>query len=221
MRASEPAPGTLYLVPTPIGHLQDISLRALDILRHCDVVACEDTRVTARLLQRHGIERRTVSYHAHNEARQASRLVQSLGEGRSVALVSDAGTPGLSDPGFLLARRARQAGQAVVVLPGASAVLVALLSSGLPCQPFTFVGFLPPRRGARRKALSALAGMTHTLVFFEAARRLPAALTDMADILGPRPAAVCRELTKLYEETVRERLDRLAEHYGRVGGPRG
>jgi 16S rRNA (cytidine1402-2'-O)-methyltransferase len=208
------APG-LYLVSSPIGNLQDVSLRALETLRGADLVACEDTRHTARLLARHGISARTVSYHAHNERRQLPRLLAALADGKRVALITDAGTPAISDPGMLLVREARQAGLPVVAIPGPSAVTAALAVSGLPAHPFTFLGFLPPRRGGRRKALAAVAQLAHTLVLFEAPHRLAASLADMAELLGPRRAALCRELTKLHEEVTVDRLDGLA---GKVAG---
>ena len=203
------APG-LYLVSSPIGNLQDVSLRALETLRGADLVACEDTRHTARLLARHGIAARTISYHAHNERRQLPRLLAALADGKRLALITDAGTPAISDPGLLLVREARQAGLPVVAIPGPSAVTAALAVSGLPAQPFTFLGFLPPRRGGRRKALAAVAGLPHTLVLFEAPHRLAASLADMAELLGPRRAAVCRELTKLHEEVMVDSLHGLA-----------
>ena len=213
MTEKDRGPGTLYLVSTPIGNLEDLSERARRVLTEADVIACEDTRVTSRLLQRHRIPARTVSYHAHNESRRAGRLLAMLREGRCVALVSDAGTPGLSDPGTLLVQRARAGGIRVVPVPGPSAVLAALVASGLPPQPFTFAGFLPSRGGERRRALEALAGLPHTLVLFESPHRLVVSLVDMAEILGPRDGAVCRELTKLHEEVVADRLDRLAEQF--------
>jgi 16S rRNA (cytidine1402-2'-O)-methyltransferase len=204
------APG-LYLVSSPIGNLQDVSLRALEALRGADLVACEDTRRTARLLARHGIAARMLSFHAHNERRQLPRLLAALEDGKRVALITDAGTPAISDPGLLLVREARQAGLPVVAVPGPSAVTTALAVSGLPAHPFTFLGFLPPRRAGRRKTLAAVAGLPHTLVLFEAPHRLAASLADMAELLGPRRAALCRELTKLHEEVVVESLERLAE----------
>ncbi|MFQ5670309.1 MAG: 16S rRNA (cytidine(1402)-2'-O)-methyltransferase [Acidobacteriota bacterium] len=210
MTDSEPAAGVLYLVATPIGNLGDVSRRCLQILGQVDLLACEDSRMTARLLARHEIPRKTISYHAHNERRQAPRLVASLVEGRSVALVTDAGTPTVSDPGFLLVRAARAAGRPVVAIPGPSALLTALAVSGLPGQPFTFLGFLPPRRGPRRKRLSEVAPLPHTLVLFESPHRLARSLGDMADILGSRIAAVCREMTKRHEEVRVDRLERLA-----------
>lgn len=203
--------GTLYLVSTPIGHLDDLGARARQVLASVDIIACEDTRVTAKLLHRYEIKTRTLSYHAHNESRRAVHLVQLLQDGQSAALVSDAGTPCLSDPGTLLVQRAHAAAIRVVPVPGPSALLAALAASGLPPRPFTFAGFLPSRGGERCRALQTLALLPHTLVLFESAQRLVAALTDMTRLLGPRDAAVCRELTKLHEEVVVDRLDRLAE----------
>lgn len=211
MSTEQEASGTLYLVATPIGNLDDVSLRSLQVLRQVDRLACEDTRTTAKLLARHGIEARTVSYHEHNERRQSGRLVEELKGGLDVALVCDAGTPGLSDPGFLLVREARAAGIPVVPIPGPSAVTAALVASGLPMQPFTFAGFLPPRKGERRRAIEDLAPLPHTLVLFESPRRLASCLADLADILGPRQAAIGRELTKLHEEVRSGSLQELAE----------
>jgi 16S rRNA (cytidine1402-2'-O)-methyltransferase len=205
-----PLPPGLYLVSSPIGNLRDVTLRALEVLAGVDLVACEDTRVTARLLARHGIRVRTVSYHAHNERRQCRRLLAALKEEKRVALITDAGTPAVSDPGLLLVREARQSDIPVLPIPGPSAVTAALAASGLPAHAFTFLGFLPPRRGPRRKALSQAATLPHTLVLFEAPHRLAASLADSADLLGPRRAALCRELTKLHEEVRVDRLDRLA-----------
>ena len=202
--------GVLWLVATPIGNLEDLGDRARRVLAEADVVACEDTRVTAKLLARCGISARTLAYHEHNEQRQSTRLVEMLRSGKSVALVTDAGTPAVSDPGLVLVRKAREAGADVVPVPGPSAVLAALAASGLPPRPFTFIGFLPSRRGERRRALEAVATLPHTLVLFESARRLPASLRDMASTLGNRKAAVCRELTKLHEEILVDDLDSLA-----------
>jgi 16S rRNA (cytidine1402-2'-O)-methyltransferase len=213
---TEPRPlaAGLYLVASPIGNLGDVTLRALEVLAAADLVACEDTRITARLLARHGIAARTVSCHAHNERRQIPRLLAALTAGRRVALISDAGTPGISDPGLLLVQAARAAGVPVYPLPGPSAVIAALAASGLPDQPFTFLGFLPPRAGARRRALEQVATLPHTLVLFEAPHRLAAALADLALVLGPRQAALCRELTKVYEEIRVAPLDALAATAG-------
>ncbi|TDI32766.1 MAG: 16S rRNA (cytidine(1402)-2'-O)-methyltransferase [Acidobacteria bacterium] len=196
----ETLPAGLYLVASPIGHLQDVTLRALEVLAHADLLACEDTRHSRRLLDRHGIKARAIPYHAHNEHRQLARLLDELRAGRSVALLTDAGMPGISDPGLLLVRAARAEGIPVIPIPGPSAVITALAAAGLPTAPFTFLGFLPPRAGARRRALSDAASLPHTLVIFEAPHRLGASLADMAEILGSRAAVVCREMTKIHEE---------------------
>ena len=220
-RGSGPLPRGLILVATPIGNLADITLRALDILRGADVIACEDTRVTARLLARYGIETPLVAYHDHNAARQRPVLLDRLRRGETVALVSDAGTPLVSDPGFKLVRAARDAGIAVTAAPGPSAPLAALVVSGLPSDRFLFAGFLPPRGAGRRTALHELAVVPASLLFFESAGRLPAALADMATVLGPREAAVARELTKLFEEVRRGPLPELAAYYADAGPPKG
>lgn len=217
------APG-LWLVATPIGNARDISLRALDILAAADLVAAEDTRRTRSLLEIHGLRRdgrRLVAYHDHNGAAQRPRLLAALAEGRSVALVSDAGTPLVADPGYRLAVEAIAAGHVVRAAPGASALLAALSVAGLPSDRFLFAGFLPPRQAARRRALGELAAVPATLVFYESPRRLTESLVDMAAVLGDRPAAVCRELTKRFEETRRGRLGTLAEGYAAEAAPRG
>ncbi|HMD33287.1 MAG TPA: 16S rRNA (cytidine(1402)-2'-O)-methyltransferase [Candidatus Acidoferrales bacterium] len=206
-------PGSLYLVATPIGNLEDISLRALRILREARWVACEDTRHTGKLLRHHGITTRMVSYHDHNEQERSRELVAALARGEDVALVSDAGTPLVSDPGFRLVRAAIDGGIRVVPLPGPSAVLAALAAAGLPCEEFLYAGFLPARRGERRRALERLRAEPRTIVLFEAPHRLAGSLADAAELLGARPAAVGRELTKVYEEMRRGRLDELAAHY--------
>lgn len=203
----------LYVVATPIGNAQDITVRALDVLRAVDVIACEDTRVTAKLLAIHGIRRPLVACHDHNEAQAASALVARIRSGERVALVSDAGTPLVSDPGFRLIGACIAAGLAVVPVPGASAVLAALSVAGLPAERFFFQGFLPARTTARRKAIAELALVPATLVVLEAPHRLAAALADLAAGLGARPAAVTRELTKLFEEVRRGTLEELAQHY--------
>jgi len=215
-----PEPG-LTLVATPIGNLRDITLRALDALRGADVLVCEDTRVTRKLLAGHGISRSLTSYHEHNAERMRPILLRRLEAGETVALLSDAGTPLISDPGYKLVRAALEAGIPVHSLPGPSAPLAALVVSGLPSDRFLFAGFLPAKAGARRQALAELATVPATLVLFESARRLPAALADMAKVLGPREAAVARELTKLHEEVRRATLDRLAAHYAEAGPPKG
>ena len=215
-----PAAG-LCLVATPIGNAADITLRALEVLKTADVIACEDTRVTSRLLAIHGIATRLVPYHDHNAARARPALIRRLKKGETVALVSDAGTPLVSDPGYRLVRACIAEDVPVTVLPGPSAVLAALVLSGLPTDRFLFAGFLPPRQAARRRALAELAGVRASLVFMESARRLAAALADMAETLGGREAAVGRELTKMFEEVRRGPLPDLARHYRDRGPPRG
>jgi 16S rRNA (cytidine1402-2'-O)-methyltransferase len=214
------APG-LAVVATPIGNMLDITLRALATLRAADVIACEDTRVTQKLLARHGIARPLLAYHDHNAERMRPLLLDRLRRGEVVALVSDAGTPLISDPGFKLVQAALAEGLPVTTLPGASAPLAALVLSGLPSDRFLFAGFLPPKSAARRTALADLAAVPATLVFFESAPRLAVALADMAAVLGPRPAAVAREITKLFEEVRRGDLAELAAHYRGAGPPRG
>lgn len=211
----------LYLVATPIGNLRDITLRALDLLANADIVVCEDSRVTRKLLTAHGLARRLVSYHEHNAERVRPRLIRNLQDGRSVALVSDAGTPLVSDPGYKLVSAAYEAGLPVSVAPGASAALAALCVSGLPSDRFLFAGFLPPKQAARRKSLAELASVPATLVFFESARRLAATLGDMTEVLGDRPAALTRELTKRFEEVRRGALSDLAARIAADGPPKG
>ncbi len=214
------APG-LYLVATPIGNLRDITLRALDVLSAADRIACEDSRVTRKLLAAHRLSRPLVSYHEHNAEKVRPRLIQAIQDGQSVALVSDAGTPLVSDPGFKLVRAAQAAGLPVTCVPGASAALAALTLSGLPSDRFLFAGFLPPKAGARDRALGELAGVAATLVFFESPRRLAATLAAMADALGDRPAALTRELTKHFEEVRRDSLGALAARIAAEGPPKG
>jgi 16S rRNA (cytidine1402-2'-O)-methyltransferase len=208
-------------VATPIGNLADISLRALDVLARADRVACEDTRTTRKLLAAHGIKARLTSYHEYNAARVRPRIIEQLKYGKAVALVSDAGTPLISDPGYKLVQAAIGSGLAVTAVPGASAGLAALIVSGLPSDRFFFAGFLPAKATALRRALVELAPLVASLVIYESARRLPAALRDMAEALGPRPAAVARELTKLHEEVRRGTLPELADHYEETGPPKG
>ena len=222
--ASKPQPGAepgLWLVATPIGNLEDMSPRALAVLASVDRVACEDTRRTGRLLARHGISARLVSYHEHNAARVRPALIRTLTGGGSVALVSDAGTPLISDPGYKLVRTALDAGVRVTGCPGPSAPLLALILSGLPTDRFFFGGFLPSKAGPRREALATLCSLDATLVFLESPRRLASSLADMAATFGPRPAAVARELTKLHEEVRRGSLGELASHYAAAGAPKG
>ena len=204
-------PGTLYVVATPIGNLEDLTLRAVRILREVALIACEDTRRTARLLQAHQIATPTTSFFEHNERWKGERILRQLREGRDVALVSDAGTPGISDPGFRLVRDARGEGIAVVPVPGPSAAVAALSVSGLPTDRFLFVGFLPARTHARRQAIQELAGQRQTLVLYEAPTRVVAALSDMVELWGDRDAFLCREATKVHEEYVRGSLSALRE----------
>src|SRR5688500_1307193 len=193
------APG-LHLVATPIGNLRDITIRALETLAAADVIACEDTRVTRRLLDHYGIATPLTPYHEHNAAAARPKLLTRLAAGEAVTLVSDAGTPLVSDPGFKLVRAARDAGHAVTALPGASATLAALASAGLPTDRFFFEGFLPAKQGQRRGRIAEIAAIPATLILFESGPRLARTLADVAAGLGPREAAVCRELTKLHEE---------------------
>ena len=210
-RPLEPA---LYLVATPIGNLGDITLRALETLAGADVLACEDTRVTRVLLDRYGIRNRPYPYHEHNAGEAGPRLIAALEAGKSVALVSDAGTPMVSDPGYRLARLAIEAGLRVVPLPGASAPLAAMVGSGLPNDAFFFAGFLPTRDKAKRDRLGEVGQIPATLIFFESPHRIGATLTAAVSVLGPdRPACVCRELTKTFEEFRRGTLEELAAYY--------
>src|SRR5712692_4098286 len=214
------APG-LHLVATPIGNLRDISLRALEVLAAADLIACEDTRVTRKLIDHYGITTPLTPYHDHNAAAARPKLIARLAAGAAVALVSDAGTPLVSDPGFKLVREARAAGHGVTALPGASAVLTALTVSGLPTDRFFFEGFLPAKEGQRRARIAELKRIPATLVLFETGPRLKTALADLATALGPREAAICRELTKLHEEVRRGNLATLARGYAAAAEPRG
>jgi 16S rRNA (cytidine1402-2'-O)-methyltransferase len=202
---SDPHPGVLYLVPTPIGNLEDITLRALRVLRRVDWVAAEDTRRARVLFQAHGIQQTVFSHHAHNEHREAPRLVDRLRRGECGALVTDAGMPGISDPGFLLARAARDAGLAVCVLPGPSAVPTALVASGFPTEPFLFLGYVPSTGGRRRRLFDSLRDEPRTVVLFETPHRLKRVLAELAECAAERPLAVCRELTKMHEQVLRGR----------------
>jgi 16S rRNA (cytidine1402-2'-O)-methyltransferase len=205
-----PLPPGLYLVATPIGNLSDISLRALAVLARADLIAAEDTRHSQKLLTHFGIRAKLAPYHEHNAERERPRLLAHIKAGRSVALVSDAGTPLISDPGYKLVREALDAGLLVTSIPGPSAALAALTSAGLPTDTFLFAGFLPPKSGARRTRLAELATVPATLLIFETAPRLAKSLADMAEVLGPREVAIAKELTKLHETVTRGTLDRLA-----------
>jgi 16S rRNA (cytidine1402-2'-O)-methyltransferase len=213
------APATLYVVATPIGNLDDVTLRALRVLREVDVIAAEDTRHTGRLLEHHGIPARgrLVAYHDHVEAERADELVERVAAGASLALVSDAGTPLIADPGYRLTRAALRAGVRVVPIPGPSAPIALLSCAGLPTDRFTFAGFLPPKSAARRRAIAALADRVETLVLLESPHRLAATLADLADVLGAREAVLGRELTKRFEELRRGTLADLAARYGADG----
>lgn len=215
------AGGALGLVATPIGNLGDITARALDWLRSADLIACEDSRVTQVLLRHAGIEKPIVSYHDHNAAAMRPKLLARVAAGERVALVSDAGTPLISDPGYKLVRAAIDMGLAVTMLPGPSAPIMALALSGLPSDRFLFGGFLPVKQAARRRAIEEAARAPVTLIFFETAPRLVDALIDLQAVLGERPAAVARELTKLFEEVRRGSLGALIAHYAQAGAPKG
>lgn len=220
--AQQSVPTGLHIVATPIGNAADITLRALDVLARVDLIACEDTRVTGKLLARHGIGTPTTPYHDHNAAKVRPGLLAKLAGGARIALVSDAGTPLINDPGYRLVREAVAAGIGVTTLPGPSSILAALCVAGLPTDRFFFAGFLPPKSGQRQNELRGLARIPATLLFLESAQRLPDALADLAAVLGPgREAAVTRELTKLHEEIRRGPLADLAAHYAKAGPPKG
>ena len=214
-------PPGLYIAATPIGNARDITLRALDALAACDAILAEDTRQTAKLLAIHGISKPLFAYNDHNAARERPKILKRLQAGARLVLVSDAGTPLISDPGYKLVREAIEEGLPVVALPGPSAPLAGLTLAGLPTDRFFFAGFLPPRAGERKTALEELKAVRATLVFFESPQRLAESLADMAEILGARDAAVARELTKLHEEVRRGTLLSLAEHYAKAQTPKG
>jgi 16S rRNA (cytidine1402-2'-O)-methyltransferase len=211
----EREPSGLYVVASPIGNARDITLRALDVLKSCDLIAAEDTRVTAKLLAIHGISKPLAAYNDHNAARERPRLLRRLREGARVALISDAGTPLISDPGYKLVREAIAEGIAVHAVPGASAVLTALTLAALPTDRFLFAGFLPSRTGERQKALDGLRSIPATLVFFESPHRVAESVAAMHEVFGNRPAAVARELTKLHEEVFRGDLQSIADEFAR------
>jgi 16S rRNA (cytidine1402-2'-O)-methyltransferase len=215
------SPGTLVIVATPIGNLGDITRRAVETLAHADIVACEDTRVTAKLLAAYDIHTAMLAYHEHNAARVRPLLLDRLRAGQVVALVSDAGTPLISDPGYKLVEAVIAEGLAVTTTPGASALLTALVLSGLPSDRFLFAGFLPPRSAARRTEIRSLATTAATLIFYEAPSRAAALLVDLHAVLGNRQAAVARELTKLFEEVKRGTLEELTAFYEAAPTPRG
>jgi len=218
---ARPLPAGLYLVATPIGNLGDISLRALAVLARAHVIAAEDTRHSKKLLSHFGIRGELTPYHEHNAERERPRLLSRIHAGAAIALISDAGTPLVSDPGYKLVREALDQGLMVTSLPGPSAALAALTNSGLPTDTFLFAGFLPPKSGPRRTRLAALKEVPATLILFEAAPRLAKSLADMAEVLGPREAAIARELTKLHETVTRGRLDALAEAIAAGEPPKG
>jgi len=203
-------PGTLYLVATPIGNLEDITLRALRVLGEVDIIACEDTRHTRKLLSHYKISKPLVSYHEHNERARSGELIEKLLAGLSVALVSDAGMPLISDPGYSIVSEAAKAGIPIVPIPGASAVITALAASGLPTSEFLFAGFLPPRSAQRKRRLHDFATSPSSLVLYEAPHRIKDCVDDAREILGDRQAALARELTKLHEEIIRGRLSEIA-----------
>jgi len=218
---AEPLEAGLYVVATPIGNLRDISLRALATLAAADAVLAEDTRVTKHLLAHYGIATPLVSYHEHSGEIVRERMLTRVREGQALALVSDAGTPLVSDPGYKLVQAAIEEGLPVTPIPGPSAILSALVVSGLPSDRFFFEGFLPAKAGARRARLEALAGIPGTLMVFESPHRLPEMLADAADVLGPRPAVVARELTKMFETVRRGTLATLAGEFAEEGPPKG
>lgn len=213
--------GELGLVATPIGNLGDLSVRAADYLRAADAIACEDSRITIRLLQHLGIKKSLLSYHDHNADEMRPRLIERLQRGEKMALVSDAGTPLISDPGFKLVREVAALGIPVTALPGPSAPIMALILSGLPTDRFLFLGFLAAKSAARRTELEEVAGLRASLILFETAPRLVTALGDLRAVLGDRPAAVARELTKMFEEVRRGSLQELLDHYTEAGPPKG
>lgn len=205
--------GTLYLVATPIGNLQDISFRAIETLKAVDLIACEDTRHSRKLLTHHGISNKLVSYHDHNESKRVEEFALYLIQGKSIAIISDAGTPGINDPGFPMVQKAHAVGAAVIAIPGPAAFVNAVVISGLPTDSIFFGGFLPSKKGDRRKRLEEVRQIPATLTFYESPHRIGKSLVDCLDILGDRPAAVVRELTKLHEENVRGGLRQLSEHF--------
>ena len=220
-RSGQPLAPGLYVVATPIGNLRDITLRALDVLGTADRVLAEDTRRTGRLLTAHGIKAEMMSYHDHNAAARVPQVLDGLRAGEAIALVSDAGTPLVSDPGYALVRAAREADLPVYPVPGASAAVAALSVAGLPSDRFTFAGFLPPRTAARRKALAELAAAPGTLILYETGPRLAPMLSDASEVLGARDAAIARELTKIWEEVRRGPLARLAGELAQGPPPKG
>src|SRR5262245_36610542 len=212
--------GVLYVVATPLGNLEDITLRALRVLKDVDLIACEDTRHTRRLLDHLGIRKRTISYHEHNEQARAPELVQRLLGGESIALVTDAGTPGISDPAYRIVTAAIERGVTIVPIPGPAAMIAAVIASGLPTDCFLFTGFLPQKKFARRTKLNELKNERATLVFYEAPHRIRETLVDLLETLGDRDAVLCRELTKLHEEFIRGKISEIISHF-EINQPRG
>ena len=213
-------PGTLYLVATPIGNLQDISFRAIETLKSVDLIACEDTRHTRKLLNHFGIRNQLISYHEHNEAERADELAAMLEEGKSIAIVSDAGTPAICDPSFRIVQRANEIGASIVPIPGPVAFVNAVIASGLPTDSIFFGGFLPSKSGDRRRRLAEVRDIPATLVFYETPHRIAKSLADCLDALGNRDGAVARELTKVHEEIIRGTLTALVERF-REGNAKG
>lgn len=212
--------GTLYLVPTPVGNLEDITFRALKVLKEADLILAEDTRTSGILLKHFEIKNAMLSYHKFNEHQTVDRVVERLKGGETVAVVSDAGTPGISDPGFLVAREAIKAGIEVITLPGATAFVPALVSSGLPCDKFCFEGFLPQKKG-RQTRLNVLAEESRTMIFYESPHRIAKTLEQFKEVFGPeRPVSVCREISKIHEESVRGTVEEVLEHF-KKNEPRG
>jgi 16S rRNA (cytidine1402-2'-O)-methyltransferase len=205
--------GTLCLVATPIGNLQDISFRAIETLKTVDLIACEDTRHSLKLLNHFGIAKKLISYHEHNERERTGELIERLLKGESVAIVSDAGTPGINDPGYVIVQAAIEAGVRVVPVPGSVAYVNAVIVSGLPTDSIFFGGFLPSKKGERRRRLEEVKNIPGTLAFYESPHRIAGSLADCLDILGDRRAAVARELTKLHEEIVRGSLKQLKDRF--------
>jgi 16S rRNA (cytidine1402-2'-O)-methyltransferase len=214
-------PSGLYIVATPIGNLSDLSIRAIEVLKNVDVIACEDTRITGKILNKHLIKTKMLAYHEHNASRARLKLTKLIMSGKSIALVSDAGTPIISDPGYKLVRDCIDKNFGITAIPGANAAITGLILSGLPTNRFLFVGFLNSKNNQRNKELLELKNVPATLVLYESARRLGTTLSDMVKCLGDRPAAVARELTKRHEEIRRDSLSVLAKHYHNNGAPKG
>lgn len=213
-------PGTLYIVATPIGNLKDITFRAIDTLKEVDLIACEDTRHTRKLLSHYNIQKPTTSYFEHNQVKKGEYLIRLLKEGKNVALVSDSGTPGISDPGYKIIRLAIDNDMPIIALPGPCALVTALVSSGMPTDSFIFQGFLSNKKAKRRKQLAALKNETRTIILYESPHRVLKCLEDISDILGDREIAVAREITKVFEETLRLKTSRAIQHFTK-NPPRG